>query len=92
MAQPTQFMFQHSELVAILIKAQDLHEGYWMLSLSFGLGAGNIASGEGGEGANPAAIVAVTGVGLQRVDKANPLAVNAAEVNPSRQESLAAAT
>jgi hypothetical protein len=80
MADATQYILNHKELATLLVKHVGVHEGYWQLSVAFNLGAGNM--GASPEELNPMAFVAVNGVGVRRVDQANPLTVNAAEVNP----------
>jgi len=80
MAGPTQFMFKVKQLAEILIKAQDIHEGHWGLSVSFGLSASNIvdASGE----MFPSALIPITELGIQRFNESNALTVDASVVNP----------
>lgn len=80
MAEPTQIMFSHKEVVTALLKAQGINDGIWMLSMQFGIGAANVGSSEGD--LNPAAIVPVLKIGIQRADSQSSLSVDAAEVNP----------
>ncbi|NJA08276.1 hypothetical protein HC024_21485 [Methylococcaceae bacterium WWC4] len=82
MAEATQIMFTHREVVTALLKSQNIHEGIWALSVQFGMGAANIASNEDGEELNPAAIIPVLKIGLNRVDKINNLSVDASQANP----------
>lgn len=82
MAEPTQFMFSHKEVVTALLKQQNIHEGIWMLSISFGMAATNIAQKEDGTDLSPAVILPVLNIGIQRTDIVNNLSVDAAEVNP----------
>jgi hypothetical protein len=84
MAEPVQeYVFSHKEVVEALIKKQDLHDGIWMLSVRFGIGAMN-AQRPGEEEIVPAAVVPVLSLGLRKVDALNPLALDAAQVNPPR--------
>lgn len=85
MADASQYVFSLREVTTALIKQQGLHEGRWMLSLEFSLGAGNL--GPSPEEARPAAIVTVAKVTLQKLGKNEqpaPLSfiLDAAEVNP----------
>ncbi|WP_434516359.1 hypothetical protein AB6Q56_07030 [Dechloromonas sp. ARDL1] len=83
MAETTQLAFSHKEVATALLKAQGIHEGIWMLSVSFGMAATNISQTPGGSDLNPAAIVPVLGIGLQRTDALNALSVDAAVENPA---------
>lgn len=83
MAEATQLMFKHAEVVTALIKQQGLHEGIWALTVHFGLGAVNAGQSPDGSDANPAAVIPVLGIGLQRADAASNIAVDAAIVNPA---------
>lgn len=80
MSVPNQIMFKVKQLAEILIKAQEIHEGHWGVSVRFGLSAGNIgdASGE----MFPSALIPITELGIQRFDEPNALTVDAAVVNP----------
>lgn len=84
MAETTQIMFSHKDTVTALIKAADIHEGIWMLAINFGLGATNVGQMEDGSDINPAAIIPVLKLGLQRADKLSAMAVDASEVNPKK--------
>jgi hypothetical protein len=82
MAETTQLMFSHKEVVTALLKEQDIHEGIWMLSVQFGMGAANVGADEESGELNPAAIIPVLKIGLQRSDKLNSISVDAAVANP----------
>jgi hypothetical protein len=81
MADVSQYSFSHTETITALIKAQGLREGLWQLTISFGFSAANI--GENDKNLNPAAILAVTAVGLRRVTESSNLTVDAAVANPA---------
>jgi hypothetical protein len=81
MAEATQYMFKHQEVVTALIKHQGLHEGQWQIAIQFGFAAANV--GADGSDLNPAAICPVIGVGLQRATEKTNLMVDAAKVNPA---------
>lgn len=75
--------FTHREVVEALIKYHDLHEGIWQLFVEFGLAATNMATGEGSNlQISPSAIVPINKIGLQKIDKETPIALDASKVNP----------
>jgi hypothetical protein len=80
MAEATQIVFSHKEVVEALLKKQGIHEGIWGLYVKFGIGASNV--GASPTDILPAAIVPVMELGLQKFDQENNIAVNAANVNP----------
>jgi hypothetical protein len=83
MPEVNQLFFQHKEVVELLIRRADLHDGKWVLSLNFGLSPGNF--GITPEQAVPGVVVAVTGIGLIRGGSDTPeaLQVDASVVNPA---------
>ncbi len=81
MGEPEIIMFEYKEIVQALVKQQGIHEGIWGLTIKFGLQVGNIQMGE--KYAVPGVIIPLVKMGIQRLDKASPLSVDAAEVNPS---------
>ncbi len=74
------YLFEPKEIVEMLIKKQDLHEGIWGLLLHFNFGGGNTGPSE--DEIYPSAIVAVTKIGLQPFAKENNIALDAAKINP----------
>ena len=84
MAEPTQYIFSHKELVEILIRDQKLHEGIWTATFQLGMGNMQVPSPAGGGDTLPAVIVTIMGVGLQKADKEGPSALDAAKVNPKK--------
>jgi hypothetical protein len=83
MAEATQYMFDHKEVVELLVKKQGLHEGVWMLSLEIGQAAASVPAPDG-KSLLPAAINIVQRIGLKRHDgEPSNLTVDAAEVNPA---------
>jgi len=80
MAEATQLVFSHKEVATALVRAHGLHEGIWGLYLKFGIAGANV--GMTPESVNPAAIVPVIEIGLQKFEEENNIAVNAAKVNP----------
>ena len=86
MPEANQFIFSHKELVEMMIKKADLHEGKWMLLVNFGLGA--INGGPSADQIIPTAVAGVQAVGIQRAQPDSPpnLTADAAEVNPASTE------
>jgi hypothetical protein len=82
MAEATQVMFTHREVVTILLKERGIHEGIWGLAVNFGLGVGNTGPNE--KEISPTAMVALMGIGIQKFPELNALAVDAAVVNPEK--------
>ena len=82
MAEVKNYLFTYKEVAEALIKKQGIHEGLWGIYMEFGIGAANIPTDPSGQALLPAAIVPVAKIGIQRFDKASPLTVDAAEVNP----------
>jgi hypothetical protein len=80
MPETGQIAFTYKEVVEALLKTQDIHEGIWGLFVRFGLGASNI--GPTDTEVQPAAIVPIVQIGLQRMEKESNIAVDAAKVNP----------
>ncbi len=80
MAESTQYAFKHKEIAEALIVRQGLHEGIWGIHVRFGLAATNIGAGE--DDLNPAAIIPVVEIGLQKMEKVTNISVDAAVVNP----------
>jgi hypothetical protein len=84
MPEATQILFKHKELAEILVKHQGIHDGIWGLFVNFGIGASNIGPSEAD--LQPAAIVPVLGIGLQKFEKETNISVDAAKVNPLPKE------
>lgn len=82
MAEPTQIMLSHKEVVTAMLKQQGIHEGIWMLSVNFGMAASNVGQTEDGSDLHPAAIIPILGIGIQKTEVLNNLSVDAAQVNP----------
>ena len=81
MAETSQIIFSHKEVVAALIKQQGIHEGIWGLWVKFGIQGANL--GPGPTNLMPAAIVPLLEIGLQKFEEVTNLSVDAAEVNPA---------
>ena len=76
---------KHRDLVEILIKHLDLHEGLYDLTFEFQIAVGAI--GPSPELVLPGAMIGVKGVGLIKTDKSGPQTVDAAKVNPVKKTS-----
>jgi len=74
--------FTHAQVSEALIKHHNLHEGLWGLYVEFGIAATN--AGPSQDQLNPAAIVPIVKIGLQKFDKPNNMTADAAVVNPSK--------
>jgi hypothetical protein len=80
MAQATQYVLDFKELATLIVKKQDLHEGYWGIYVRFGISAANISFP--GQDLRPTAMVPIMEIGIQKQDELTSLAVDAAVVNP----------
>jgi hypothetical protein len=69
-----------SEVIKILIKHFDLHEGLFDLSFEMQIGVGNF--GPTKESTFPSAVVGIGGLKLIKSDKMGPHTVDASMVNP----------
>lgn len=82
MPEINQYFFDHKELVEILIKHLNIHEGRWMPIMNFGFSPGNFGPSNGEMA--PGTVVAALKYGIQRAEANSPLGfvVDASEVNP----------
>ena len=78
---PSGFTFTHKEIAALLMKDADIHDGLWILGVTFTLAAANAGPDEGSM--IPAAVVGVRSVELKKSDKPGPMIFDAAELNPA---------
>ena len=81
----------YNEVITALIKHQNIHKGIWQLYLEFAISGGNMPiSPEGSQELriSPVAIVPITKIGLMKVDKENPLALDASKVNPAPKQRI----
>ena len=83
MPETNQYTFTHKELLELMIKQADLHEGRWVLQANFGFSAANVGPTE--DQTVPSAIAALNHLGIQRATEGSPsgLTLDAAEVNPA---------
>lgn len=80
MAETTQILFSHKEVVEALIKSQGIHEGIWGLHVKFGMQAINVGLDE--NNINPGAIVPILALGLQKFEQETSISLDASKVNP----------
>ena len=85
MAEAKQYIFSYREVAEALVKKQGIREGVWGIYLEFSLKGANI--GPDDDRLAPAAIMGVSGIGIQRFEKENNLTVDAAKVNPPQKRS-----
>jgi hypothetical protein len=85
MAEAKSYTFNHQELAELLVKQQDIHEGFWGIYIEFGFGAANINSDPtGGKVLLPTAFSIVQKIGIQQFPEPSNLTVDAAKVNPRK--------
>lgn len=83
------YTFSYKEIVEALVKKQGIHEGIWGIYIEFGIGAGNMPLPNDPKVFVPAAILPVQKIGLQKFPThISPLTVDAAEVNPLKEEKV----
>lgn len=78
----TDIQFSHTllEVGELLVKHHGLHEGFYEVALELQVGVGAI--GPTPESRLPGAMIGFSKVGLRKVDKLQPLVIDAAKVNP----------
>ncbi len=75
--------FSHKEVVVALLKEKGIREGLWGIFMEFGIAGANVGSGP--NDINPAAIVPVLRIGLQKFSEPNNLTVDAATIGKEKQ-------
>ena len=88
MPEATQVQYKHLELVTLMLKDQGIHEGIWMLSVSFGFSVANVGVSEAEM--NPAAIVPLGSIGIQRMPEMGPLCSQAVQAARHTKRNLPA--
>jgi len=78
-----QIFFNHKELLELLIKKANVHEGKWMLAANFGFTAANL--GPTPDQLAPGAMVALLQMGIAKAGPETPdfAILDAAKVNPA---------
>lgn len=83
MAEASQIIFSHKEVVEALLKQQGISDGFWGLYVKFGIKGVNI--GENETEIVPAAIIPILELGLQRFDKETNISIDAARIGTNPQ-------
>jgi hypothetical protein len=76
-----EYTLSHQDVVKAVIIHQNIHEGFWTLNINF-----NVAATHGPQVPDPCLAVTIKGIGIMRASSTDPLAVNAALVNPAVPE------
>lgn len=84
MAEAKQISFTFQEIATLLVREQAIHDGHWGIFVKFGIQATNIKTSP--NDLLPAAVIPVLELGIQRFDEANPLTVDASQVNPGQKK------
>ena len=93
MPEVKQFAYTHKEVIGLMLKDQNIHEGHWAIHVEFGFGAGNFPASprpkpdEPPKDMFPGALMVVTKLGIIRHNEPNPVTVDASVVNPSTASS-----
>lgn len=82
MAEIKQISYNIKDLLVLMLKDQEIHEGNWIFGATYSFTAMNIGQSPDGTDASPASVAAITSLHLERVADPLPFSVNAAEVNP----------
>ena len=92
MPEATQITVTHQELVELLIKKCEIHEGFWGIWFEVGMGAAPPVTPSVAPGTKivPAFMVLINKVGIVRFEQPNPMTVDASQVDPLLSESTAA--
>ena len=83
MSESQNITFTHAQVAEALIKYHNIHEGLWGLYVEFGIAGSN--AGPSPDNINPAAIVPILKIGLQKFAKPNNMTADAAVVNPNKK-------
>lgn len=76
---------EHKDLVTLLLRENNIHEGNWVVMAMIGFSPMNIGQSPTGEDASPAGAVVFQKVGIQQVATPTPNSVDAAKVNPAKK-------
>ena len=84
MPEADQYKFTNKELLELLIKQADVHDGRWVLLVNFAFSAGNF--GPSSDQILPGAVTAIQHIGIQRAGENTPVGMllDAKKVNPRR--------
>lgn len=85
MSEISSFDFSHKEVVTALLKSAEIHDGTWMLAAKLGLTGVNIQL-PGSNDVNPAAVVSIFNLRIEKTNELNSLSVDASVVNPLKKQ------
>ncbi|MFM0110815.1 hypothetical protein [Paraburkholderia nemoris] len=81
-----EYTLSHQDVVKAVIIHQNIHEGFWTLNINF-----NVAATHGPLVPDPCLAVTIKGIGIMRASPTDPLAVDAALINPPMPEPVVSA-
>lgn len=76
---------EHKDLISLLLRENEIHEGNWVLMAMIGFAPVNIGQSPTGEDASPGGAVIFQKVGIQQVSEPTPNSVDAAQANPAKK-------
>lgn len=82
MAEIKQISYTNKEVLILMLKDQNIHDGHWILGAGFSFGAMTMGQSQDGTDASPTAIATLSGLNIERVPEPLPFSVDASEVNP----------
>ncbi len=82
MAEIKQIAYSNKDVLILMLKDQEVHEGHWILGSNFSFGAATMGQLPDGSDASPTAIVTLSGFNIERVLEPLPFSLDASEVNP----------
>lgn len=87
MAESKKFDYSIRELVTLMLKDQNIHEGNWILTAKFSLSVINIGLSPDSSDVAPAGLSKIDGIGIENVIDPLPFSVDASVVNPKKTKS-----
>ena len=84
MAEIKQISYTNKEILILMIKDQNIHEGHWVLGAGFAFGAMSMGQSADGADASPTAIATLSGLGIERIPESVPFSVDASIENPKQ--------
>lgn len=86
MPETKQVTFSLKEVAEALALKAGVDEGLWGLYVEFGIAGGNVQTGPSGDEMNPAAIVPILKLGIQRFEKPSGMTVDASALAPKKSK------
>lgn len=87
MAEITRIDYSTKELIGLMLKDQNIHEGNWILTATFLQSAINIGHSTEHSDIAPASLSILNRIGIEHVNEPLPFSVDAAIVNPKKTTS-----